>query len=87
MSKNNSPYVTYTLAEIKTLEENYFILLFGRDCFVEEDYFLFTKKEVERLYKITLKDLSGIVADGNEKDRNYALDLIAGLAIKPLRFH
>jgi hypothetical protein len=70
MSNNNSPYRTYTLEEIKTLEENYFILLFGGDCFIEDSYFLFTKKEVEKLYKTTLQDLSAIVADGNEKDRN-----------------
>lgn len=87
MSKKNSPYIEYTLREVKNMEENYFILLFGGDCFVEDGYYLFTKAEVEKLYKTTLKDLMGIIADGNEKDRNYALGLIAGLTIKPMRLH
>ena len=34
-----------------------------------------------------MKDLAGIVADGNEKDRKYALDLIGGMVIKPMRLH
>jgi hypothetical protein len=86
MNKNRSPYIGYTLEDVKSME-NYFVLCFGGDFVLENDYYLFTKEEVSKIYKKMLKDLKGIAADGSEKDKKYALDLIGGLKILPMRLH
>ena len=87
MLKDKYPFVGYTQEEVKRMEENYFVLQLGGDFVLEDDYYLFTKGEVSKLHKNMLKKLNDIIKDGNEKDRNYALDLICGLAIKPMRLH
>lgn len=81
-----SVYVGYTEEEVNRMESQYFCLQFGGDFLLENDYYIFTKQEAIKPYNRTLKDLTEIVIDGTEKDRKYALDLIAGLAIKPMRF-
>ena len=87
MSKKKSAFVHYSEKEVNRMERNYYCLQFGGDFLCEDNLFLFTKVEVARLYNDTLKDLAEIVQDGNEKDRNYALDLIATMQIKPMILH
>lgn len=87
MSKNRSAYLGYTEEEVNRMEQNYFVLQLGGDFVLEDNYYLFTKNEASRLYNSTLKNLMGLISDGSEKDKNFALDLIVGLAIKPVRLH
>lgn len=87
MDKKESPFLGYSEEEVARMESKYFVLQFGGDFVTQDNYFLFTKSEVDKLYKDTLNDLVGIVKDGNEKDRRYALDLIAGLEVKQIRLH
>lgn len=87
MPKNKSPYIGYTEQEVAGMENNYYVLQFGGDFVLESEHYLFTKSEVKKLHKKYLKDLMGIVQEGSEKDRKYALDLIGGLAVKPMRLH
>ena len=87
MKKKESPYLGYTEEEVKRMENYFFVLQFGGDFVLEKREYLFTKAEISRLYNKYMKDLVKIVNNGNEKDRNYALDLIAGMSVKPLRLH
>lgn len=87
MAKQKSAYLGYTEHEIRMLEDTYFTFQLGGDFVLEGDSYFFTRAEANRIYKNTIKDLRNITIDGAEKDRNYAIDLISGLQIVPLRFH
>ncbi len=87
MGKKKSAYIGYTEQEVERMERNYYCVQFGGDFLCEDNFFLFTKLEVIKVYNNALKDLSGIVKDGTEKDRKYALDLIAGMSIQQMRLH
>jgi hypothetical protein len=85
--EKKSVYLGYTEEEVKRMENNYFVLQFGGDFVLEDSYYLFSKGEASKLYNKTLKNLISLIADGSEKDKNFALNLIGGLAIKPVRLH
>lgn len=87
MGKKKSAYIGYTEQEVERMERNYYCVQFGGDFLCDGDFFLFTKIEVVKVYNNTLKDLVGIIRDGTEKDRKYALDLIAGLRVQQMRLH
>ena len=87
MAKKKSAFLACSEEEVQNMERNFYCLQFGGDFLCEDRYYLFTKIEIAKLYNITLKDLSEIVRNGNEKDRNYALDLISTMQIMPFRLH
>lgn len=87
MINKKSSYLGYSEEEVKDLESNYFCLVMGGEFVVEDGSYTFTKKEVSKLYNIMLNDLVSVVEDGNEKDKKYALELIFGLIIQPMRLH
>jgi hypothetical protein len=80
-------FLGYSEGEVRRIENNYYTMQFGGDFFIQDSCYLFTRSEVIRIYNKTLKDLIGIIEDGNEKDKKYALDLISKLIIQPMRFH
>jgi len=82
-----SHYVGYTDDEVRRMEAHYFCLVLGGDFVSEDRSYLFTKAEITKLHNNTLRNLIGIIEDGEEKDRNYALELIGTLNIKPMRLH
>lgn len=86
MAKKQS-FFGYSDKEVAQMEAALFYIQFGGDAVAEEGYYLFTKAEAKRVYNKMLKDLVGIVADGNPKDKQYALDLIMGFVVKPMRLH
>ena len=86
MAKSKSAFVGYTEDQVKRME-TYFVLQFGGDFVLEDNYYLFTKSEVSKLYGNTLKDLLKLMDDGSDKEKAYALDLIGGLRVKPMRLH
>jgi hypothetical protein len=69
------------------MENGYFCLQFGGDFVFQDQYYIFTEREMIKLYNSTLKNLLGIIKDGDEKDRKFALDLIGGLIVRPMRLH
>lgn len=87
MNKKKSAFINYSEQEVEKMERNYYCLQFGGDFLSEDDYYLFTKLEISHLYNDTLKDLVEIVKDGNNKDRNYALNLISTMQIRQMRLH
>ncbi len=87
MAKNKSPYPGYSLEEVEEMEKHYFCLVMGGDFILEDNHYTFTRSEIVKLYNLVLKDLVGIVKKGNDKDRKYALDLIAGLTVQQMRLH
>jgi len=87
MGPKKSPYIGYTEQEVTQMERGYFCVVFGGDFIIQDKFYFFTLKEANKVYSNTLKNLIGIIADGDEKDRNYALDLIANLSIQPMRLH
>lgn len=87
MKKKKSSYVGYTEPEVYRMENNYFCIQFGGDFLAEDGVYLFTKSEASRAYKATLEDLLDIVETGSEKDRKYALELIANFVVRPMRLH
>lgn len=82
-----SPFPGYSLKQVSKMENKYFCLHFGGDFILENGEYLFTKSEAFKIYNKTLQDLLGIIEDGCEKDKKYALDLIAGLSVKSVRLH
>jgi hypothetical protein len=82
-----SPYMNFTLDEVAKIERTFFTIHFGGDFLLHDKSYLFTQKEAIKLYKSTMNDLMGIVRDGTEKDRAYALDLMWTTVIEPLILH
>lgn len=87
MEKKKQPYAGYSELDVTIMEGNYYILQFGNDFMSREGSFLFTKKEMTRLYKRTVKNLMGIIANGSPKDRKHALKLMSQLIVQPMRLH
>ena len=87
MSKKKSPSAGYSLKEIEKMERGHFVLQFGGDFVAQDGFFFFTEKEINKIYNNTLDDLLDIIENGSEKDKKYAIDLIAGLMVKPARIH
>jgi hypothetical protein len=85
--KNKSPYIGYSEEEVKKMEMESYLLQFGGDFILEDKYYLFNKKDISKLYKKTLKRVTDIVNSGSEKDKKFALDLLLGLVIVPMRLH
>lgn len=87
MAKKKSVYVGYSEEDVRRMENGYYMLQFGGDAVVQDGAYAFTPKEVTKLYNSTFKRLLDLIEDGSEKDRKYALDLVAGLLVKPMRLH
>jgi len=85
--KVKSPYIGYNVDEVLRIESNFYTLEMGGDFVAEDQYHLFSKIEVIKIYNKTLKDLLGIIAEGTDKDRKYAIELIGKLVVKPMRLH
>jgi hypothetical protein len=80
-------YIGYSEEDVRKMENGFFVLQLGGDFVFEDGFYLFTKNEINKLYSKTLKDILGIIKNGSEKDRAYALNLIPGLLILPMRLH
>lgn len=87
MAKKKAPYKGYSIEEVSIMEKNCHCLVLGGDYVQEDGIYLFSKKESEKLYRVYLKNLLGIIKNGEEKDKRYALNLLPGLLTLPLRFH
>ena len=87
MAKKQSAYIGYSTEEVCKIENAFYCLQFGGDFLSEEGCYLFTRNEISKLYNKTLKDLVDIVYDGSQKDSKYALNLICGLIVRPMRLH
>lgn len=87
MAKKKSPYYEYSLEDVAIMENNLYVLEVDEDFVLQDGHYLFTGKEVSKLYNSTLKDLKDAIHNGSEKDKKFALHLISGLLIKPMRLH
>lgn len=85
--KKKCPYLTYTLDEVAHMESNYFVIRFGGDFTLDDEHYTFGKPEATVVYKKMFKDLVDIARNGSVKDSKYALDLMATMAIQPMRLH
>lgn len=85
--RKKSPFVTYSEKEVALAESQYFVLHFGKGLVTVDDYFFFTKEDVEKLYKKTLRRLVKITKTGDAKNKKHALKMIAQLMIRPMRLH
>lgn len=82
-----SKHISYSEEEANKIEATLFCFVMGGDFVTDGHDYMFTKNEVQILYNKYIKDLIDTVRDGDEKDKKYALDLISGLQINPIRFH
>jgi hypothetical protein len=87
MTSKKSPYLGYSEEEVKRIESGHFVLNFGGDFVLQDNNYVFTKKEVSKIHRDILKKLLDILSNGSEKDRSYALDLMGGLVIQPMKLH
>lgn len=87
MAKKKYPYRGYTESEVFEMENGYFLLQFGGDFVLQDGIYLFTQKEVSKIYNDTLKRLVNVMNNGSKKDKKYATDLIGSLVIKKMRLH
>ena len=86
MRKKKSPFVSYSIEEVNKMETNYFCLQFGDD-FISDNGYLFTGKEMEKIYDRTMNNLLDVIEEGTEKDRRHAMELMCGLFVVPFRLH
>ena len=87
MAKKKSVFRGYTEQEVCKIERDTFTLQFGGDFVIQNDSYSFNEREVTKLYESTMNNLLSLIADGSEKDRKFAIDLIGGLFIVPMRLH
>lgn len=87
MSTKKPSYVGYSEEDVAIMEAHYFVLQFGGDFMSKGGTFLFTKKEIAKLYKRTLKNLMGVIVNGSDKDKKHAMQLMSELTIQPMRLH
>lgn len=87
MAKKKSPFIGYSVEEVRRMENGFFLVQMGGDFLAEDGHYLFTRKEAVKLYNSTYRDLSEIINDGNDKDRAYSTDLILGLLIQKMVLH
>lgn len=87
MTDNKYVFGTYTLKQISLIESEYFVVRFDSDFFNQDGYYLFTKSQAKEIYKKLVYDLSSVVQQGIQKDREYASDIILGMIIEPVRYH
>lgn len=85
--KKKNPFVTYSEKEVALAESQYFVLHFGKGLVTREGYFFFTKEDVEKLYRQTLKKLILKMKTGDSRNKKHALKMIAELVIRPMRLH
>lgn len=85
--KNKNPFVTYSEKEVALAESQYFVLHFGEELVSKGGYFFFTKDDINKLYRKTLKKLIDITKTGDNRNKKHALKMIAELVIRPMRLH
>ena len=69
------------------IESEYFVIRLDGDFFNEDGYMLFTMLQAKAIHKSIISDLSSVIKNGIQKDKAYALELILGLVIEPVRYH
>ena len=86
---DNNKYIfgSYTLKQISMIEADYYVVRFDSDFHNEEGYYLFTKSQANTIYSKLTKDLASVVQRGTQKDREYASEIILGMAVEPVRYH
>ena len=85
MSKNKSPFVGYTLEEIRRSEANSFVIMIGNDFYNKNGDFTFTLAQAEKYYEILLENILITLDEGTPKQKKAALSCLARLHILPLR--
>lgn len=81
------PYVSCTLKELRQMENYSYVIHMGGDFLIYDGFNTFTKKEAEKIYEDTLKDLIAVIENGSEKDSKYAIKILGSLRIAPMRMH
>lgn len=69
------------------MESEFFCLVMAGDFISQDNFYLFTDKEVSKIYKDTFNKLIDIINDGSEKSSKHALTLIGTLSVQPFRLH
>lgn len=87
MKDNEQIFGSYTLKQVSMIESEYFVIRFDGDFFNEDGYMLFTMSQAREIHKSLVSDLSSVIKNGIPKDKLYALELILGMVIEPVRYH
>lgn len=87
MSKKKSAYKGYSEDDVRRIEDNFFCLEVGGDYWCEEGFYLFTKKEVIKVYNKVLDNLNDLMRSDSDKDRAYAIDLLGRMYVRQIRLH
>ena len=87
MARKKPVFRGYTEDEVCKIERGTYTLQFGGDFIIQDDSYTFNEREVTKLYESTMNNLLNLIADGSEKDRKFAIDLIGGLFVRPMRLH
>jgi hypothetical protein len=87
MSNNEFVFGSYTIKQVSMIESEYFVIRFDGDFFAEDGYMLFTMSQAKATYRNLVNDLSSVIKNGIQKDKEYALQLILGMVIEPVRYH
>lgn len=69
------------------IESEYFVIRFDSDFFNEDGYMLFTMLQAKAIHKSIVSDLSSVIKNGIQKDKEYALELLLGMIVEPVRYH
>lgn len=84
MSK--SPYVGYSIKDVKQAEATMWYIQVGRQFFEYESKCLWDKEEAEHLYGTLRDGLQHMMKTGDAKERQEARDILLHFRLLPLRF-
>ena len=87
MSKEKSPFVSYTFEEIMDHEAVTYVVQLGTDVWNVKGQWAFNKKSANMYYNKILRQIMHTLRTGNEKQIHNAKIMLATLRILPLRIH
>lgn len=85
--KGKFPFVNCTNNELLYMESLYFLIMGGDFIPNEDKIYMFTKKELVKLYNTTFYNIMKIWNDEDPKQREFAKYLMGSLRILPVRIH
>ena len=83
--RKNSPFVCFTIDEVKSIEANCYVIQVGVDLYDHGGQFIFDKRSANRHLKKILNGLVDVIQGKNKKQSEQAMWCLSTLAIMPVR--
>lgn len=87
MRKQKSPFLGYTMDEIRFAEANLYVIQVGEDLHSHDGEVSFPKNEANYHYDMIFKSLGHMAKNGSFEEREDAHKMLRHFRIMPVRFH